>query len=564
MMNELVGPPLESTDGIGALTIGGFLDEVADRFAANEALVCDDPLAGGATARWTYAELGATARRVARSLLTTGIGKGSRVGILMANRPEAVAAFFGAAMTGAVVVPLSTFSPKPELAYLLGHADLSVLLTQTAMGRRRFVDDVVELCPGAAKDEPLRDPAYPFLRHVAAVGPADDTAGIESWDAFLRRGDDVADELLDAVAAQVTPSDLGLVIYSSGTTDRPKGVLHNHQAPTLQFWVQRRLFARDTSTRMWSALPMFWTAGMNTAMGATLAGGGCWVMQEAFDAGEALQLLARERVTEPYTLPHQAAALEEHPDWAATDLSSLTKVFGKSVFTRHPSVTGDPGWNMPVGYGLSETCAFFAAHPSDTPRQRMKESIGRLLPGNRLRVVDPATGRGLGPNEDGELAIQGPTLMEHYVKRTRAECLDADGFFHTGDMGFVDGDGFVHFTGRRTEMIKTGGANVSPAEIEVQLRACEPVKLARVVGVPDERLDQLVVLCVVLKEGAEATADDLRAFLRERIAAYKVPKRVLFFADGEIPMTTSETKVRDEALLGLVTARLADRPQEPE
>ncbi|MCU1380770.1 MAG: AMP-dependent synthetase and ligase [Acidimicrobiales bacterium] len=560
LVTQLAGPPLAEATGIGALTLGGFLTEVVERFGPNEALVLDDPLTG-TTVRWTYADLGREARRVARALLATDLGKGNRVGILMANRPEAVAAFFGAALTGAVVIPLSTFSTTPELAFLLGHADLSVLLTQTTMGKRRFADDVVELCPATA-GRTVRDPTFPYLRHVAAVGPVDDAAGIEPWSAFLARGDGIDDALLDAAAAQVTPSDLGIVIYSSGTTDRPKGVLHHQQAPTLQFWLQSKLFARDESTRMWSALPMFWTAGMNTAMGATLAAGGCWVMQEGFDPGEALRLMARERVTEPYTLPHQAAALEEHPDWAATDLSSLTKVFGKSVFTRHPSVKGDTGWNMPTGYGLSETCAFFAAHASDAPREHLKSSIGRLLPGNELRIVDPDTGRLLGPDEDGEMAIRGPTLMEHYVKRSRAECLDDDGFFHTGDMGFYDNEGFVHFTGRRTEMIKTGGANVSPAELEVQLRACEPVKLARVVGVPDARLDQLVILCVVLKDGYEATGDEIRDFLRQRVAAYKVPKQVLFFADGEIPMTSSETKVRDEALLALVQARLTDQPRD--
>jgi fatty-acyl-CoA synthase len=328
----------------------------------------------------------------------------------------------------------------------------------------------------------------------------------------------------------------------------------------LQFWQQAQLFARDDSTRLWCALPIFWTAGLNTAMGATLAGGGCWVMQEVFDAGVALRLIERERVTEPYTMPHQARALEEHPDWPTTDLSSCTKVFGKSVFARHPTVTGDPGWNMPVGYGLSETCAFFVAHRSSAPRELMRQSMGRLLPGNELRVIDPGTGRVLGAGEEGELAIRGPTLMEHYVKRTRAECLDADGFFHTGDIGSYDEDGFVRFSGRRTEMIKTGGANVSPAELEVQLRACEPVKLARVVGVPDERLEEIVILCVELKDGLTASEDDLKAFLRQRVAAYKVPKRVLFFGGGEIPMTSNETKVKDEALLALVRERLRGEP----
>ncbi len=146
--------------------------------------------------------------------------------------------------------------------------------------------------------------------------------------------------------------------------------------------------------------------------------------------------------------------------------------------------------------------------------------------------------------------------MEHSVRRTRDECFDADGFFHTGDTGFFDEQDGVHWTGRRTEMIKTGGANVSPAEIEVQLRACQPVKLARVVGVPDRRLEQLVVLCVVLKDGAQASVEDITGFLRERVAAYRVPKRVLFFEEGEIPMTRSDTEVRDPELIALVEVRL--------
>ena len=148
-------------------------------------------------------------------------------------------------------------------------------------------------------------------------------------------------------------------------------------------------------------------------------------------------------------------------------------------------------------------------------------------------------------------------MMEHYVKRTRIECFDADGFYHTGDFGSYDDHGYVYWAGRGTEMIKTGGANVSPAEIEVQLQAYAPVKLARVVGVPDERRDEIVVLCVELQERATATEGDITAFLRERLASYKVPKRVLFFAEDEIPMNGSGTKVQDEQLLAVVRERLS-------
>jgi acyl-CoA synthetase (AMP-forming)/AMP-acid ligase II len=238
-------------------------------------------------------------------------------------------------------------------------------------------------------------------------------------------------------------------------------------------------------------------------------------------------------------------------------------VYGKGAFARHPTVTGDPTWLMPVGYGLSETCAFFVSHAHDADRDSTKRSMGRLLPGNELRVVDPASGAVLGVGAPGELAVRGPTLMRGYLGTEPSECFDRDGFFRTGDIGWVDADGFVHFEGRRTEMIKTGGANVSPAELEVQLRACPAVKLSRVVGLPDERLDQVVVACIVRKEGNAATEDDIRSFLRERVASYKVPKRVLFFDDGEIPMTDSATKVRDEALLAAIGARLERQNGEP-
>ncbi len=355
----------------------------------------------------------------------------------------------------------------------------------------------------------------------------------------------------------MTPDDPALVIFSSGTTSAPKGILHGHRSPSLQCWVQAGLFDRDETSRVFSALPLFWTAGFNTAVGATLAAGGCWVAQETFDPGAALELLARERVTEPYTLPHQTAALAEHPDWLGTDLSSLRCVYGKGAYARHPSVDGDPGWISPVGWGMSETCAFVCAHPYDTPRERAKDGHGSLLPGVRLRVLDWQTGDELGAGEEGELCVAGATRMLGYLGRRPEDCFDADGFFHTGDGGHVAPDGNVHWSGRKTEMIKTGGANVSPAEVEVALRAFRPVKLSRVVGVPDARLDELVVACIVLRDGAHATADEVKDFLRQRLAAYKVPKRVLFFAPDEMPMTSSEAKVRDDALLELVRARLA-------
>ena len=545
-MTTYEGPSIADVHGVGALTLGGFLQEVVARFGPNEAVVLDDPLRDGETVRWTYDRLGAEARCIGRALLAGGVERGDAVGIVMGNRPEAAAAIFGAALVGAVACPMSTFSPRPELAHLVDTCRATVVLTQSRLLARRFGEDLAAIAEDRA-----------HLRHVAVLGE-------RSWDELLAAADDVSDAQLDDRVAATDPDDPALVIFSSGTTSEPKGILHSHRSPALQCWLQARVFARHPGTRMFSALPLFWTAGFNTAVGATLAAGGCWVAQEVFDPSTALALLARERVTEPYTLPHQTAALAEHPDWAATDLSALRCVYGKGAYARHPRVDGDPGWIMPVGWGMSETCAFVCAHPSDTPRERAKVGHGALLPGARVRVIDPDTGALLGPDEEGELCVSGATRMIGYLDRPPEQCVDEDGFFHTGDAGHVSAEGQVHWSGRRTEMIKTGGANVSPAEVEVALRACTPVKLSGVLGVPDPRLDQAVVACIVLRDDATATADDVRAFLRERIAAYKVPRHVLFFDDDEMPMTGSDAKVRDDALRELVHARLATVGVTPE
>jgi len=542
-MTTFTGPALEDAVGVGSLTLGGFLTQVCAEHLDREALVFDDPLRGGATIRWTYADLESQARTLAGGLIARGVGHSTRVGVVMGNRPEAISSIFAIALAGGVAVPLSTFSTPPELRVLLARSAAVGVLTQTHLLGAHLAETLAEM---------VADTELPFLQWSAAVGD-------RTWEQLVEAGQS-ADDVVTKRAGEITPGDPGLIQFSSGTTSTPKGMVHLHRAPTLQFWLQADIFRRTPSSRVWAPLPLFWTAGFTTGMGATLAGGGCFVLQETFEAGAGLELLARERVTEPHTLPHQARALSEHPDWSTTDLSSLREVYGKSVFTRHPLVQGDTTWNMPNGYGMSETCAMVVSQRWDTSREAGKASTGRLLPGVRLRVVDPDSRTVLGPDQDGELAVAGPTLMDRYVGTTREECLDEDGFFHTGDVGYVDDRGEVHWTGRRTEMIKTAGANVSPAELEVCLRACPLVRRARVIGLPDERLGEVVTLCVEAADGVEADEQAIKAFLAERVARYKVPRVVIFFDPDEMPTTAGDAKVRDDALIAMATHRLdADR-----
>ena len=531
-MTTWEGPPATSITDAHVMTLGGFLIEVCAAYGEREALVFDDPLRDGRTVRWTYVDLEREARAVAARLAAYGLGRGDRVGLVLGNRPEMVAAIFGVALAGGVVVPLSTFSTAGELVDLIRRSAVVGVLTQSRLLDRSLGDE------------------------VAAVVGAETCRGLR-WSATVD-GEEWAAPVDPVAMVEAAPDDPALILFSSGTTAEPKGMVHRHRAPTFQCWAIAEVFRRTTTSRVWAPLPLFWTAGLTSALGPTLAGGGCFVLQEVFEPGEALRLLERERVTEPYTLPHQAAALAEHPDWEATDLSSLREVYGKSVFTRHPSVQGDPTWTMPIGYGMSETCAIVVTHLSSATQAEMKASTGRLMPGARLRVVDPDTGVSLGANVDGELALGGVTLLDHYLGKTRAESLDADGFLHTGDMGYVDDGGEVHWTGRRTEMIKTGGANVSPAELEFALRACPDVRRTKVIGLPDERMGEIVVLCAERAANAEPTGAELQAFLRARVAAYKVPRHVLLFEPGELPSTGSDTKIRDDELVAIAATRLRD------
>jgi fatty-acyl-CoA synthase len=555
-MTTFRGPPIETEEGIGALTLSGFLLEVTRRHADREAFVFHDP--DGGVVRWSYRDLECEARRIARVLLAGGVGKDTRVAILMGNRPEWVAAAYGVALAGGVAVPLNTYFEPPELDHVLRHSDAQVLLTQERLLGHAYVDQLAALCPELPDAGPgeLRSVRFPHLRRVAAVGSGAPRGAVEPWEAFLGAGDRVPDAMVDATSAEVTPGDHSLIIYTSGTTAKPKGILHPHRGPSLQSWRFAQQLRLDPTVRVWSAFPFFWSAGFVMVMGATLAAGGCLVLQEHFEPGQALQLLESERVTSPHAWAHQLAELEDHPDWPNADLSAIRHCEAFTSFGRHPSVHVEDAWSPRAAYGLSETCTIISSLPADTPREIRERSQGAILPGNSVRVVDRDTGDALSADAIGEITVKGPTLMLGYVKALPEQSFDDDGFFHTGDAGYVDGDGYLHWTGRITEMIKTGGANVSPVEIEETLLRHPGLKAALAVGIPDEKLGEMVVVCGVAHEGAHVDEDDVRGFLRGRLASYKIPRRVLFFDEHELSMT-GNAKIRAEELRKLAMNRFS-------
>jgi acyl-CoA synthetase (AMP-forming)/AMP-acid ligase II len=328
-----------------------------------------------------------------------------------------------------------------------------------------------------------------------------------------------------------------------------------HRAAAIQCWRWRRIFALDPDVRTWTANGFFWVGNFAMAVGGTFAAGGCLVLQRLFVAGEALRLMQDERVSKLLAWPHQWARLVEDPLYGSVNLSALHYVPLSSPLRTHPTVKTD--WHEPLSaFGSTETLSISTIFPSGTPREIYEGNHGLPCPGNTIRIVDPLTGAVLARGESGEIAVKGPTLMLGYLRVPPENVFDEDGFFHSGDGGFVDDEGRLHWHGRLNDIIKTGGANVSPLEVDAVLAACPGVKIAVTVGVPHDTLGELVVACIVPESGADLDESAIRAFAARSLSSYKVPRRVIFLAEAEVALTGSN-KVKTAALREVVAQRLA-------
>jgi fatty-acyl-CoA synthase len=549
------GPPLSDEPGLGSLTLPGFLREVTQEYGEREALVFHN--ADGAT-RWTYAQLWERAIEVARALRRGGLGKDARVGVLITNRPEWLAAVFGTSLAGGVAVTLSTFSTPPELDYLIRASGVSALLFERRVLSKDFAAVLAELEPeiGTARPGALESAKYPFLRRLAVLG--EPVPCIEAWDEFLASGHGEPRELIEATAAGVLPSDAAVLFFSSGSTSKPKGVLSAHRAVCIQLWRFRRMygFSPDDHVRGWTANGFFWSGNFTMVLGSTLASGGALVLQSTFDAAEALELMQAERVSFPFAWPHQWAQLEGAPNWGRVDLSSVKFADLKTPIAHHPTVSGE--WYEPGhAYGNTETFTITTGYPANTPPEVHADSFGVALPGVTLKITDPLTAGLVPRGEAGEISVKGPTLMLGYIGTPLDETLDSEGFFPTGDGGYLDDAGRLYWQGRLTDIIKTGGANVSPREVDEALIAHSGVKVAQTVGVPHQTLGEVVVSCVVPHDEVSLDTEQLLAFLRQRLASYKVPRHVLFFGEDEVAVT-GNAKIKAGALRELAAKRLAD------
>lgn len=485
-------------------TVGAVLRAQASARGEHPLLICD-------TDRLSYADAERRSARLARGLIALGAGKGSHVGVLYPNGSAFVVAMLAAARIGAVVIPVSTLATAPEMREQLGHADVEILL---ATARYRSHDYRKRL----AGIERL-----PLLRHVLVDTEPTQLAGAG---------------LLSALEDDVDACDELAIIYTSGSTSAPKGVVHTHAGLLEHQAVLNEIRALTADVKLFSNSPFFWIGGFAYSVLATLLAGATLVCSNAVDAAETLDLLEAEKPTMTNGFVAGIAHLARHPSLADRDLSSLRR--GNLYPIMAPDVRpADPELrHTMLGMTESGSVILACADESDQPEHR-RGSFGKPVPGFDVKVVDPDTGRPVAGGETGELCVRGPFMMQRYYKRSREECFDADGWFHTGDLVRTDDDGFFYFIGRRGAMIKTAGANVAPAEVERAIAKVTGGVVAHVIGLPDAERGQLVAAVIAVEEGARFDEADCRERLAAELSAYKIPRRFVAVPAARIPMLSS-------------------------
>jgi fatty-acyl-CoA synthase len=512
-------------------------------------------------ARVDYNELTQRAFTVARGLRALGLGPQSRVGILMANSIEFVEVLFGISLIGAVMVPINArFAPR-ELGYVIENADLEVLFTSDAVVEHvDYVERLHQALPTLAARRPGADLALPEAPDLQAIVISGDreAAGLMGSREFAARSTQVSDEDVLRLHQRTAVRSLALMMYTSGTTAMPKGCLLSHEALVRTAVVAGRTrFRFVAEDRFWDPLPMFHMSAILPLIGVFDAGA-TFMSMTHFDPDTALRMLDEEHATVSFaTFPAITQSLLNHPDYHRDRWRGIRLINNVAP----PDTLREMQTRMPhtvqiSSYGLTECGGVVAFNdPDDTLEQRCTSS-GTVFDGVELEVRDLLTGEPVAPELLGEIVVRGYCVFDGYHKdpERTAAVLDADGWFHTGDIGALSADGRIRYRGRTKDMLKVGGENVAAIEIESYLATHPAVSIAAVVGVPDPRYMEVAAAFIELRPGHHATEEEIVEFCSRGLAGFKVPRHVRFITEWP----TSATKIQKFRLQDQLTRELSD------
>lgn len=525
-------------------TLARVFDHTCREHPENEALVVGDR-------RLTYRELQREVFTLAHGLQGVGISKGSRVAAIIDGSEEFALMALALHRLGAVAIPLNLSWTAREFVEAFKLTDPDVLITLEEFRSNPVLDSLEEALPGLVDSQPgdLRLPPVPTLRRVITVRAGSPRPYATSFEEVMRRGKGYDHEAMLALSEAVSPDDPALCLPTSGSTGFPKPVVHSQNsflvncacyADGVEFGLQDRLLNYGTTYHASGQLLFF----------MPLIRGGTQVLLRWFDPAEALEVIEREQITVTWGFDVHYLMMRRDPTFGRHGISSLTRaLIGSDPGTYDETAEMGIPHHANI-YGCSEYLSNVLPYRDHLDRDRMRSSHGRPMEGVVQRIVDPLTREAVPANTIGEICVKGPGLFKGYYKMPEltAESFDDEGFFHTGDLGFVDEDGYTYYRGRLKDTVKTGGENVSAREIELFLQTETPfVRMAQVFGVPDPKWGEAVTAMVELHDGVTISEQELRDHCRGKIAGYKIPKRFIFVDEDEWVITPTG-KIDKQAL----------------
>lgn len=495
----------------------------------------------------TYGEVDSRAEALAAALHNLGIEAGDRLALVLPACPEFVIAMFAAAKLGVTIVPLNPRLTTPELQYMLRHSEAACAVTIEEYHGTEFLELFEDLLV-----------QLPELQYLVTVGHE------ELWydDRIFQFEDMISSGRgRDYPAPELDPAeDLFAILYTSGTTGKPKGVALTHQnvVGTAEGTVQA--IGLTSSDKVIGVTALFHVFGMSAGVLGSVLAGAALVLQEEFDAGETLDLIEQHRVTVQYGIPTLWVTELHEQQQRARDLSSLRLGLAAGAPVGDELIRDVQRHLCPVllvCYALTETSSTVTLTRPDDPGEKRRFTAGKPIAGTQIRVLE-TDGTELPVESVGEIAIKGPGVMKGYYRQPRetSAAFDDQGYLLTGDLGIVDEEGYVHLVGRRKEVIIRSGFNVYPREVEDRIQAHPAVREAAVVGVADQVLGEAICACVVPIEGAIVTGQEIKDWCRMTLADYKVPDLVRFL--DEFPLTGTG-KVRRVELARMIQAEQQSR-----
>lgn len=514
--------------------LADLLDEMVERHPDQPAVIFEDETL-------SYREFRDRAARVAKALYSLGVQRGDRVALLMTNRTEWPVTAFGALQVGATLVPLSTWYRQWDIDYALRHSGARVAIFMNEFRGNHYVDSVFGASPDSqtSSTDTLSLEKFPDLHHLVVFGRDDVPDGALAYDQMLALADNVSDEELATRRAALSPEDYCYILYTSGSTAAPKAVMFQHFGCCENGYSIGATMHFTKDDRLWLVASMAWALGSANGVSVVLAHGACMVLQEYMDPGKSLEVLEKSRATAVYVMPHIVNSLIEHPDFATRDLSSIRTGNTPGSKTDILTAIHNLAPQICTGYGATEMYGI-CSHTDSTESEELRSSSnGRPLPGMHVRVIDPDSGLELPVGQTGEFVVSGLVVPGYWNNEEANSKAFRDGAYYTGDLGYLGDDGRLHFVGRIKEIIRTGGINVQPAEVEAFFITHPAIKEIYVVGLPDPEKVEIVAAFIQLHPGVSLTEEELRQWAKARVASYKIPSRFVFVTEADITRTVT-------------------------